>query len=91
MLPATRHSLPEWEVKLDGKVVGWLREKRIGKSSRPFYEAVCIHPVNGREFSLENSTDWDDRLAVLELFQTEPWQFNHHLPFGSRFEKPKAE
>ena len=87
MLPSKRNALPEWEVKLDGKVIGWVHEKHIGKSSRPFYEAIVIHP-NGRHFSLENSTDFEDRLNVVSDFQVRPFRYNHHLPFGSRFEKP---
>jgi hypothetical protein len=79
MLPSKRNASPEWEVKLDGTVIGYVHEKKLGGASRPFYEAVGILP-NGEQQRLELSNDFDERVALIAAFHRDPLVARQHLP-----------
>jgi hypothetical protein len=79
-----RHRPPEWEiVDESGAVVGWLEERHLPTSGRPFYSLVAVHPITGEAIPLELSTDRDERLAKLAAFLAEPDRFAQHYPSGS--------
>ncbi|MCU1580027.1 MAG: hypothetical protein JWP19_2231 [Rhodoglobus sp.] len=73
MLPTKRFDAPEWEIKVDGKVVGWVAETHIGRKSRVlFYEAHALHPETGMLFSLNLSTDREERVQAVLAFHANP-------------------
>lgn len=84
MLPSTRRGSerPRWEVSVEGTVIGWIDENMIGRSSVVFYFATGIHPENGREYRLENSTDFHERVEVLRQFHLDPMSSRQHLGLG---------
>jgi hypothetical protein len=79
MIPASRLALPRWEVSVDGEVVGWIQESKIGRSTVTFYKALGVHPETGRHVNLENSTDLDERVRVLLDFHENPERFKRHV------------
>ncbi|HRN29608.1 MAG TPA: hypothetical protein PK781_01535 [Terrimesophilobacter sp.] len=94
LLPATRRrsELARWEVRVDGKVVGWIDEHNISGATATFYFAVGIHPGNGNEYRLEGSTDFGERVRVVRDFHRDPMSSRQHLGFGFMPEyKPQAE
>jgi hypothetical protein len=84
MRPATRRrsERPRWEVSAQGRVIGWVDENVIGGSSAVFYFVTAIHPENGREYRLENSTDFHDRVEVIRRFDLDPMTSRQHLGLG---------
>jgi hypothetical protein len=78
MRPATRHSLPEWEVSFDRQVIGYVRERH--HKSIIFYEAIGIHPTTGDRVSLELSTEREERIEVVLGFWRDPTSCKQHLP-----------
>ena len=83
MTPSKRNALPEWEVKLDGKIIGYIRQEHLRGSSRPFYDAVGLLP-SGEQVRLELSTDFNERIRVLEAFHRNPLSARQHLPRSVR-------
>lgn len=85
MIRTRRNEDQRWEVSVDGRVVGWVRAHKIGRSSSTFYEAKGIDP-SGRVIDLENSTDRDERIRVVVAFHDdpEPWRGIHWHPRLSR-------
>lgn len=73
----------EWEVTLDGSVIGRVEARKIGHASAVFYFAFGMHPVDGREIRLEGSTDFAERVNVLRRFHIDPSEFSQHLGEGS--------
>lgn len=86
MLPASRRGSerPRWEVSVEWRVIGWIDENTIGRSSVVFYFATGIHPENGKEYRLENSTDFHERVEVLRQFHLDPMSSRQHLGLGLR-------
>lgn len=84
LLPATRRRSepPRWEVRVDGKVVGWIDEHHINGATSTFYFAVGIHPGNGKEYRLEGSTDFGERVDVVRDFHLDPMSSRQHLGLG---------
>jgi hypothetical protein len=72
MIPKRRDDRPQWEVRRDEKVVGWVVEHTIGRSSAVFYRATAVHPDTGELVNLENSTDREERVARIEDFLDDP-------------------
>ena len=72
MIPKRLDDLPEWEVSRDGRIIGWVRQKRVGRSVSTFFEAIGIHPVTGERVRLELSTDFDERVAAISQLQDDP-------------------
>ena len=68
MLPKRQRDRPEWEVSVDGQVIGWITQWQATTSRTLFYRATAIHPANGRQVSLESSPDFDNRVRVIEGF-----------------------
>jgi hypothetical protein len=75
MMPRRERDLPEWEVSIDGSVVGWIRQHKIGRAISTFYNATAIYPPTGQLVNLENSIDFDERLAVIVAFVEDPERF----------------
>jgi hypothetical protein len=78
-IPTGRTSLPRWEFTLDGVVVGWVEEVRIGPSTRRFYRAVGVHPATGHRVVLEVSADREERVRVLADFHKHPEAYARHI------------
>ena len=72
MIPKRRGDRPGWEVRRGEKVVGWVVEHTIGRSSAVFYRATAVHPDTGELVNLENSTDREERVARIEGFLDDP-------------------
>jgi len=47
MAPERRSSMPRWELKRDGRIIGWIQEIRIGRATRHFFKAIGVDPENG--------------------------------------------
>ena len=45
MIPARRNDLPEWEISLDNRMIGWVREWHATTSPYQFYRAIGIDPA----------------------------------------------
>jgi hypothetical protein len=84
MLPEKRSSLPRWELKRDGKVIGWIQEFHMARVTRHFFEAIGIDPENGNHVSLEMSTDFEQRVEVIKDFHEHP-ERSVHRRSGLRF------
>lgn len=84
MLPATkrRSEPPRWEISVGGVVVGWIDEHHLRGTSSVFYFATGIHPENGKEYRLESSVDFEDRIRVLREFHRDPMTSRQHLGLG---------
>jgi hypothetical protein len=78
LLPARSADLPEWEVTLAGVKIGRIQQVKIGKSSSVFFHAYGIHPDTRREYSLESSTDFGDRVRVIAAFWADPESSVHY-------------
>ncbi len=81
MVPAKRDALPEWEVSLHGTVIGWVKEERVGRSTRPFFRATGIHHASGERVNLELSTDRAERVETICQFWVDPLTSEQHLPW----------
>jgi hypothetical protein len=77
LLAKLRTDLPEWEVTLSGVKIGRIQRVKIGKSSSVFFHAYGVHPDTRREYSLESSTDFDDRVRVIAAFWADPGSSVH--------------
>ena len=85
----TAHKLPKatrrlseetrWEVRAGDQVIGWIEERHLGKGYTQFFFAIGIHPENSREYRLEGSTDFDDRVNVVADFYRDPMTQRQHL------------
>ena len=82
LLPSSRHALREWEIAIDGQVVGHVREQHY--RGIIFFEAVGVHNVTGEEVSLQVSTDFAQRVEVVRAFWVDPMSARQHLPWGLR-------
>jgi hypothetical protein len=78
-LPESRHSLPEWEVRLGGRLIGLVCERQLHNTAHPFFEAVGIHPITGEKVRLELSTDRNERIDAVRRFWIDPTTFPQHL------------
>ena len=78
--PATlrRSEEPRWEVRAEGQVIGWV-EAHLGKGHTLFYFATGIHPHNGREYRLEGTTSFDERVNAVADFYRDPMTQRQHL------------
>jgi hypothetical protein len=79
MIPATRTALPRWEVSLEGGVVGWVQESKIGRTTRRFFHAYGVHPGTGATVNLENYSSLDEAVGTLEEFHEYPDRFKRHF------------
>ncbi|MEQ6896232.1 hypothetical protein [Microbacterium sp. KR10-403] len=58
--PASRNSrAPRWAVRFEGKLIGEVQAKKIGRSSSQFYEGLVL--IQGRLISIELDTDLEER------------------------------
>jgi hypothetical protein len=64
-----------WEVSIDGRVIGWLKEQMIGKSSVIFLRAMGVYKVTGQQVDLQNSSDFRESLEKLIQFDQDPESF----------------
>jgi len=75
-LPSHRQQdRPVWEVSIDGRVIGWLREQMIGKSSVVFISAMGVYKLTGQRVDLQNSSDFRRSLEKLIQFDQDPESF----------------
>lgn len=72
LLPRCERDLPEWEVSRDGVVIGWVRQKRIGRAASVFYEAIGVNPISGERVNLEVSADFDERVQKIMQLRDNP-------------------
>lgn len=79
--PTRRNERPSWEISVDGRVVGWVHEHMIGRSSTVFYKAIGIAP-GGAHINLENSPDRRLQVATVVAFDLDPdlWKGIHWHP-----------
>lgn len=78
-----RNALPEWEVRLDGKVIGRVEARKLPGARNLFYFAYGIHPTSGREYHLEGNIDFEERVDVVRRFHLDPLEFEQHLGIGT--------
>jgi hypothetical protein len=76
--------LPEWEVKVDGRLAGWVQEKHLRGARNVFYGAHVLHPTTGRLFDLNVSTDYQERVESVVSAWLDPSSHKGHrvLPRG---------
>jgi hypothetical protein len=69
MLPRTaKDRSVRWEVCFEGDRIGYLEQKKVGRSTLVFYEAFVI--IDGKDVSLERSTDFEERCeSVLKAWR----------------------
>lgn len=70
---------PRWEVRAQGQVIGWVEARHLGKGHTLFYFATGIHPQTGREYRLEGSTSFDERVNTVADFYRDPMTQRQHL------------
>lgn len=63
---------PRWAVYLDGRRVGEIHEKTIGRARALFYEAFAVDPGTGRLVSLDVSIDQGERVAAVLAYTSGP-------------------
>ena len=78
MLPSKRNDRPEFEISLDGVVIGWLKEHPYRGDS--FWGAIGIHRPTGERVDLELSKDFEGRVETLVTFWNDPMSSKQHLP-----------
>lgn len=76
--------LARWEVvygceATGWSVIGWVDERSLGRARNKFYFATGIHPVSGKHYRLEGSTDFDERVNVVGDFHIDPMTSRQHL------------
>lgn len=84
LLPSTRRRSepPRWEVSVDRRVIGWIDGHTIPGAAATFYFATGVHPSSGKEYRLEGSTDFHERVDVLCRFHDDPMTSRQHLGMG---------
>lgn len=70
---------PRWELSIEGRVIGWVEERRLRAATASFYFAIGIEQRSGEQFRLEGSTDFADRVAVVRRFDIDPMTSHQHL------------
>lgn len=88
MLPAKRNDPPEWEISVDGVVIGWIVQWKPPRGRTVFYRATVIHPGNGKLVGLESDPDFDNRVHVIEEFHRDPATGRAHYREISRTTPP---
>ena len=59
---------PRWEVRFEGKAIGTVEAKKIGRSSSQFYQAFVV--IDGRTINLELDIDFEGRVeTILEAWR----------------------
>jgi hypothetical protein len=79
MSSVSRREPPKWEISLGGQTIGWIRQHQIGRTGRPFFNAVGIFPGSEHHIDLQSSTDHEERLRVLVKFHRDPMAARQHL------------
>lgn len=54
---------PRWEVRFEGKRIGYLEEKKIGRSSSRFFQAFVV--IGDRTINLELDPDFEQRCETI--------------------------
>lgn len=73
--PRRRNDLDEWEIRVNGAVVGWVKACRIGGARATFYDAHAFH--DGKLYMLNASTDRDERINTVLRYWASPWSATH--------------
>jgi hypothetical protein len=66
-----------------GHVVGWVEERHLTGTGRPFYALTGVHPTTGETIELQLSADLDERLAKLARFLVDPDSCAQHFTSGT--------
>lgn len=82
--PRKRSVLPVYEVRLQGKRIGRVETKHLSGARNLFYFAYGLHPETGREYRLEGSIDFDERVDAVRRFHKDPLAFEQHLGLRPR-------
>lgn len=67
--------MPQWDIILDGKKIGEIHQKRIGRNSSIFFHAFVL--VEGRLVDIELNTDFDDRADRILAAHLDPMSNRH--------------
>jgi hypothetical protein len=67
--------LPEWDVIVDGRVVGRIEAWRARGASATFYRATTFDARSGKPIPLESSTDFDERVQKIVDVHEDPDAF----------------
>ena len=78
LAPARASALPEWEVSLDGEVIGWIEEYRRRGMRGSMFRAHGLHPLTGKTWYLNASPDRDERVLAVVKFHREPASSRGH-------------
>lgn len=81
--PKKRFDKPRWEVLFEGRVIGFVHEKRLPSARNTFYEAIGVFPATGEHVRLELSIDFAERCASVLAFHLDPLS-SVHLPLHLR-------
>jgi hypothetical protein len=84
LYPRRRTDPPEREVRVDGKVTGRARQKKLPTASAVFYEATGVLPFNGQHVPLQLNTDFDERCRTVARSALDPWAFEQHWTWRYR-------
>jgi hypothetical protein len=90
--PATlRHDEgPRWEIQASGQVIGWIETHPNSAGLNVTYLATGIHPLTGRPYRLDDSTDFDERVNAVADFYRDPRTQRWHPGENSRATRTEA-
>lgn len=64
---------------MDGRLIGHIEEKQLSGARNHFYFAWGVHPESGKEYRLEGSIYFDERVQVVYDFYRDPSTGAQHL------------
>lgn len=68
-----------WEVRFEGKLIGYVEAKKIGRSSTQFYEGFVL--IDGQLISIELDPDFEQRCEKILQAWREP-SSNVHVRYA---------
>lgn len=68
-------ALPEWDIILEQKKIGEVRQFRVGRSTSVFYNALVL--VDGQLVDLELNIDFDERCDAVLAAHLDPMSNRH--------------
>ena len=83
-IKTSKSNPPIWEVSYGSEdhgwqIIGWIEQRSLGRGHTTFYFAIGIHPLTGRHYRLEGTTDFDERVNTIADFHIDPMTCRQHL------------
>jgi len=76
---------PRWEVRYQGKLIGWVESQTIGRSSTRFFHGYVL--IEGQRIDLEINTDLEERCQTVLDAWRDPAS-NVHARYALRLPEP---